>query len=70
LFHPRGVAGLLLASIVGAFVYRLIITIALRLGMAPGDLKLVTALLVVIAMAVPYIQKKVRGEWIPPAVRW
>lgn len=70
LFHPRGVAGLLLASIVGAFFYRLIITIALRLGMAPGDLKLVTALLVVIAMAVPYIQKKVRGEWIPPAVRW
>jgi putative ABC transport system permease protein len=70
LFHPRGVTGLLLASIVGAFAYRLIITIALRMGMAPGDLKLVTALLVVIAMAVPYIQKKLRGEWIPPAVRW
>lgn len=70
LFHPRSVAGLLLASIVGAFAYRLIITIALRLGMAPGDLKLITALLVIIAMAVPFIQKKIRGEWLPPAERW
>jgi putative ABC transport system permease protein len=70
LFRPRGVAGLLLAAIVGAFVYRLIITIALRVGMAPGDLKLVTAILVILAMAIPYIQKKLRGEWLPPAERW
>jgi putative ABC transport system permease protein len=70
LFRTRGVAGLLLAAIVGAFVYRLIITIALRLGMAPGDLKLVTAILVILAMAIPYIQKKLRGEWLPPAERW
>jgi len=70
LFHPQGVAKLLLAVIGGAFVYRLFITIALRLGMAPGDLKLITAALVVIALAIPYIQKKIRHEWIPPAVRW
>jgi putative ABC transport system permease protein len=70
LFHPRGVAGLLLASIGGAFCYRLFITIALRLGMAPGDLKLITAVLVVITMAVPFIRKKLRHEWMPPAVRW
>ena len=70
LFRPYGVARLLLAAIGGAFVYRLFITIALRLGMAPGDLKLTTAILVVIALAIPYIQKKIRREWIPPAVRW
>lgn len=70
LFRPRGVAGLLIAAISGAFIYRLIITIALRLGMAPGDLKLVTAILVVAAMAIPYAQKKIRHEWIPPARRW
>jgi len=70
LFRPRGVAGLLIASIVGAFFYRLIITIALRLGMAPGDLKLITALIVILAMAIPYVQKKIRREWIPPAARW
>lgn len=69
-FRPKGVARLLLAAIGGAFLYRLFITVALRLGMAPGDLKLITAVLVVIVLAVPYIRKKMRGEWIPPAVRW
>jgi len=70
LFRPRGVARLLMAVIGGTFIYRLIITIALRLGMAPGDLKLITALLVIIALAIPYMQKKVRREWIPPAAKW
>jgi len=70
LIHPRGVARILLAAIGGAFCYRLFITVALRLGMAPGDLKLITAVLVVIALAIPYLQKKLRHEWIPPAVRW
>jgi putative ABC transport system permease protein len=70
LFKPRKVAGLLLAVTAGSFIYRLIITIALRLGMAPGDLKLTTSLLVVVAMAVPYFQKRFRGQWIPPATRW
>lgn len=70
LFRPKGVAWLLVAAVGGAFVYRLFITIALRMGMAPGDLKLITAGLVVIALAIPYIRKKARREWIPPAVRW
>lgn len=70
LFHPKGVARLLLAVLGGTFVYRLIITIALRLGMAPGDLKLITAVLVIIALAIPYIHNKVRGEWLPPAAKW
>ncbi|MBM4433276.1 MAG: ABC transporter permease [Chloroflexi bacterium] len=70
LFHPKGVARLLLAVLGGTFVYRLIITVALRLGMAPGDLKLITAVLVIIALAIPYIHKKVRGEWLPPAAKW
>jgi len=70
LLRPQGVAWLLVAAVGGAFVYRLFITIALRMGMAPGDLKLITAVLVVIALAIPYIRKKARREWIPPAVRW
>ncbi len=69
LFHPRGIASILLACLGGTFVYRLFITIALRLGMAPGDLKLVTALLVIIALAIPYIRKRIRREWLPPAQR-
>ena len=70
LFRPRGVASMLIAALGGTFVYRLFITIALRLGLAPGDLKLITAGLVVIALGVPYIQKKLRHEWMPPAVRF
>lgn len=70
LFHSRGVAGLLVAALVGSFIYRLSISLALRMGMAPGDLKLITAVMVVIAMAIPYVQKRIRGEWVPPAKRW
>ncbi len=70
LFRPKGVARLLLAVMGGTFVYRLVISVALRLGMAPGDLKLITAVLVVIALAVPYLQKKIRREWLPPAPKW
>jgi len=70
LFRPKGVAKLLLAVLGGTFIYRMVISIALRVGMAPGDLKLITAALVIIALAVPYVQKKVRREWLPPAAKW
>ena len=70
LFRPKGVARLLLAVLGGTFIYRLVISVALRLGMAPGDLKLITAVLVIIALAVPYLQKKMQREWLPPAAKW
>ena len=70
IFRPKGVARLLLAVLGGTFVYRLVLSLALRLGMAPGDLKLITAVIVIIALAVPYLQKKIRREWLPPAPRW
>ena len=70
LFRPKGVARLLLAVFGGTFVYRLVISIALRMGMRAGDLKLVTAVIVIIALAIPFLQKKIRREWLPPAPRW
>ena len=70
LFRPRGVARILVAVIGGVFVYRLVISVALRLGMRPGDLKLITAVIVIVALAIPYLQKKIRREWLPPASRW
>jgi putative ABC transport system permease protein len=70
LFRPKGVARLLLAALGGTFVYRLVISIALRLGMRAGDLKLITAVIVIVALAIPYLQKKVQHEWMPPAPRW
>ena len=70
IFRPKGVARLLLAVLGGTFVYRLVLSVALRLGMTPGDLKLITAVIVIIALAVPYLQKRIRREWLPPAPRW
>jgi putative tryptophan/tyrosine transport system permease protein len=70
LFYPRRVATMLLAAIVGTFLYRLIIVVVLWLGLPPGLLKLMTACLVVLALAVPFIQKKIRREWTPPAARF
>lgn len=67
--HPKGIAAFLLACFAGTFAYRLFITIALRLGLPPGDLKLVTSILVVIALGIPYLRKRMRQEWIPPASR-
>jgi putative ABC transport system permease protein len=69
LFRPKGITFVLLAVVGGAFMYRLFIGIALRLGLPPTNLKLITALLVVLALTLPYLRKKIRGEWIPPAVR-
>lgn len=69
LFHPKKITALLLAVTGGTFIYRLFIGVALRLGLPPTNLKLITALLVIIALAVPYIQKRIRHEWIPPAAR-
>ena len=69
LFRPRGISTILLAAVGGTFAYRLFIGVALRLGLAPANLKLITAILVIIAQAIPYIRKKLKHEWVPPAVR-
>lgn len=70
IFRPRGVTTILLAVIGGTFAYRLFIGIALRYNwVSASNLKLITALLVIIALAIPYVQKKLRHEWVPPAAR-
>jgi putative tryptophan/tyrosine transport system permease protein len=69
LFRPNRVFTMLLACFAGSFFYRMIITIALRMGMNPGDLRLITSLMVLLALTIPLIQKMARGEWVPPAPR-
>ena len=69
IFRPRNTTTILLAVIGGTFAYRLFIGIALRLGLPPANLKLITAILVIVALAIPLIQKKLRHEWLPPSVR-
>ncbi|UIZ92850.1 ABC transporter permease [Corynebacterium sp. CNCTC7651] len=51
----------ILAVVVGAIVYRLIIFFALQLGLNPNDMKLVSAVLVVIALLLPKFQSMGKG---------
>lgn len=69
IFRPKKITSILLAVMGGTFIYRLFIGVALRLGLPPTNLKLITALLVIIALAIPYVKKRIRHEWIPPATR-
>lgn len=59
IFGERSVSWVLFAVIGGSIVYRLLIAVSLRLGIAPTDLKLLTAILVVAALSVPTIRSKV-----------
>ncbi|MDI6878423.1 MAG: ABC transporter permease [Desulfitobacteriaceae bacterium] len=49
----------ILAVIFGAVVYRVIIALVLQLGLAPTDLKLVTSIIVIIALTSPGIKKRI-----------
>jgi putative ABC transport system permease protein len=59
LFGVRSISWVLFSVIGGSIVYRLLIAVSLRLGIAPTDLKLLTAVLVVIALSMPTVRKKV-----------
>ena len=50
----------LMAVILGSVIYRIVIAVVLYLGMPPNDLKLFTAIIVMVALALPLIKDKVR----------
>ena len=51
----------LMAVVLGAVLYRLVITIALWLGMPPTDLKLISAVIVAIALSITVISDRFRS---------
>lgn len=59
IFGTRSLFRRLLAVILGAVAYRVIIAVALRLGMPPTDLKLVSAFIVAIALSMGVFRDKV-----------
>lgn len=59
---PRSVRMGTLGAIIGSVVYRLAVFLALRLGFAPTDLKLVTALLVIAALSGKSIKRGIGVE--------
>ncbi len=50
---------MLFSVIGGSIVYRLLIAVSLQIGINPTDLKLLTAALVVVALSVPTVRRKV-----------
>jgi len=53
IFGDRTVGWWIVASIVGILIYRLLVALALRVGLRPTDLKLITAALLLLALSVP-----------------
>jgi putative ABC transport system permease protein len=48
----------LIAVVIGSIVYRIVITLVMRIGLPATDLKLFTAVLVILAMATPIFKEK------------
>ncbi|RXT13584.1 ABC transporter permease [Ammoniphilus sp. CFH 90114] len=55
IFGNRSIKRATLAVIGGAIIYRLVVAIALRVGLSPSDMKLMTALIVIVALITPKI---------------
>lgn len=48
----------LISVVVGSVLYRVIIAIVLQMGLKSTDLKLLTAIMVAVALAIPVVRKK------------
>jgi len=62
LFGTRNFSNCLISVVLGSVIYRIVIAMVLALGMPPNDLKLFTAVLVAIALAMPLIKSKFAGR--------
>jgi putative ABC transport system permease protein len=56
IFGDRSVGWWIIASIVGMLSYRLLVALALRVGFRPTDLKLITAVLLLLALSMPKLR--------------
>ena len=61
LFGTRNFMNWLLAVVGGSIVYRVVIAAVLKMGMNQNDMKLLTASIVVIALAMPLIKEKIKN---------
>ena len=62
IFGDGSIMRWILAALVGVLVYRFLVALALRVGLQPVDLKLITALLLLLALAVPRVRRRVLGR--------
>jgi putative ABC transport system permease protein len=62
LFGKKTVQRMTLAAIVGSIIYKFIISLGLRLGLAPTDLKMATGVMVILALGIPALKKEKEGK--------
>ncbi len=58
LFGDGSIERWVVATVVGVLIYRFLVALALRIGLAPVDLKLITAALLLLALALPRLRPK------------
>jgi putative ABC transport system permease protein len=59
IFGDRNVLWWVVAAIVGAMIYRFLVALALRVGLDPVDLRLATAMLLLLALSVPRVRARI-----------
>ncbi len=62
LIGKKTVERMTLAALVGSIIYKLIISVGLRLGLAPTDLKMATGVMVILALGIPALKKEKEGK--------
>lgn len=62
LIGRKTVGRMTLAAIIGSVIYKLIIALGLRLGLAPTDLKMATGVMVILALGIPALKKEKEGK--------
>ena len=62
LIGTKTIQRMTLAAVVGSIIYKMIISIGLRLGLAPTDLKMATGVMVILALGIPALKKEKEGK--------
>lgn len=62
IFGARTVFRATLSVVLGAVVYRLVVALALRVGLEATDMKLMTALIVIIALSLPMVRNRIKQK--------
>lgn len=61
-FGKKGIKLIITGVIIGSIIFRLLIALSLKVGLNPIDLKLITAIFVLIALALPQVKKLIRTK--------
>ena len=65
LIGSRSVGLLITGTVMGSVLFRLLVAIALRWGLNPNDLKLITAFFVFAALVMPGLARQLKTRWQP-----